>query len=140
MKNVLIVWADIHETGIPIIDEQHRGIVSTINSLFYFMRKQRGQDVMAPTLLMLEQYTKVHFLTEETLLEAAGYPGLETHRQLHRGLIDTMFRISLLSKRSGDPDELLAFLKDWWLQHINGNDRAYAPFLVDALHAMGDDL
>ena len=35
-NNVFIVWKNSNDCGINIIDEQHRGIVSTINTLFYF--------------------------------------------------------------------------------------------------------
>jgi len=33
--NILIVWDSSFNLGIPIVDEQHRGIVSTINSLCF---------------------------------------------------------------------------------------------------------
>ena len=38
MKNLYITWKNEDELGIPIIDEQHRGVVTAINSLFYFMQ------------------------------------------------------------------------------------------------------
>lgn len=138
MKTHLIVWKNINETGIPIIDEQHRGIVSTINSLFYFMRKQRGSYIIAPTIAMLEQYTKVHFLTEESLLELTGYPEMDEHKELHRALIDKMFSISLMSKKTDDPTELLDFLKSWWTGHINMNDKLYTSFVLRELRNLGE--
>jgi len=49
MKNILyIVWSDNNELGIPIIDEQHRAIISTINSLHYFMQPGHGDDIIQP--------------------------------------------------------------------------------------------
>lgn len=42
MKNLYITWKPEHALGIPILDEQHRAVVATINSLFYFMQQDRG--------------------------------------------------------------------------------------------------
>jgi len=56
MKNILyIVWSDNNSVGIPIIDEQHRGIISTINSLHFFIQAGHGDEILKPTLIMLEQ-------------------------------------------------------------------------------------
>lgn len=39
MKGALcIVWSDTNNLGIPIIDEQHRGIISASNSLYFSMQ------------------------------------------------------------------------------------------------------
>lgn len=138
MQNKLIVWTELHETGIPIIDEQHRGIVSTINSLFYFMRKQRDSEVILPTLVMLEQYTKVHFLTEESFLELTKYPGLEEHRGWHKAFADRAFRMSLQVRKTGDAHDLLGLLKEWWTDHINTKDRKYTPYVLQGLRAAGE--
>lgn len=38
-----------------------------------------------------------------------------------------------------DPQKLLNFLKAWWIEHINNEDRAYADFLLDALEKRPED-
>ena len=53
MKDIYIVWNKDNEIGIPIIDEQHRVAVGTINSLFYFMQMKRGVAALRPTLSVL---------------------------------------------------------------------------------------
>ncbi len=69
MQNILyIVWTEKNKVGIPIIDEQHRGIISTINSLHYFIQTGQGEQIIRPTLIMLEQYVDIHFKTEEALM------------------------------------------------------------------------
>jgi len=62
MKTTLyIAWNDDNKLGIPIIDEQHRAIISTINSLHYFMQPGHGDDIIQPTMIILEQYVNIHF-------------------------------------------------------------------------------
>ncbi|HMK66285.1 MAG TPA: hemerythrin family protein [Thermodesulfobacteriota bacterium] len=129
MENLYIIWSDRNQTGIPIIDEQHRGIVSTINSLHYFVQKGRGEDVIAPTLIMLKQYTNIHFSTEEDLVSKSEFPNKESHFSLHetfKNEIDYIYKDKNIFDKS---DVILKFLKDWWLNHINVEDKKYVSFL-----------
>lgn len=125
MQDLLIVWSDIHDTGIPIIDQQHRGIVSIINSLFFFMRHKQGNDILNATVTMIGQYTKIHFVTEEKLLKSTGYPDFEAHKRLHEQLINESTLVGGQSLRNQDPSEYLIFLRNWWLNHINKHDHEY---------------
>ena len=126
MKNLYITWKTENELGIPIIDEQHRGAVATINSLFYFMQEDRGMEALRPTLSVLEQYTKIHFETEEEIMKREGYPDFEAHVLLHRDLVKQMAEVMRQAITQSDPKIVLAFLKDWWMDHINKQDRKYA--------------
>ncbi len=128
MKNVLyIVWSDSNRLGIPIIDEQHRGIVSIINSLHYFIQKGRGEKILQPVLIMLDQHIHIHFETEESLMTEAGYPALENHILLHKELARKTENVSREVNMDKDLDMMLRFLKEWWSDHINKEDRKYAP-------------
>lgn len=124
-----IIWQESNNLGIPIIDEQHRGIVSTINSFHYAIRRGLGLDVLKPTLNILALYTVIHFKSEEELLREAGYPELEAHIRLHEELIRKTREIATESTTFKEPEIALKFLKDWWLGHINRQDRKYASFL-----------
>ncbi len=129
INTLYIVWNDGNTLGIPIIDEQHRGIISTINSLYYSIQTGHGQEVTGPTIAMLEQYINVHFKTEETLMLEAGYPAVEEHIALHKKLVDKTTELSIIAGDDTGPEMLLKFLRGWWLSHINKEDRKYAPFL-----------
>lgn len=129
MQNLLIVWTDINQTGVPIIDQQHYGIVGIINSLFFFIRHKQGNKVLIPTITMIEQYTKIHFATEEKLLKKVGYPDFDEHKKLHDELIDQSLKIANQYKLNKDPSNYLMFLKDWWTDHINKHDRLYIDHL-----------
>jgi hemerythrin len=127
MKNMLyIVWRDESNLGIPIIDEQHRAIVTTINSLHYFIQEGRGLEALLPTFNILEQYTRIHFYTEEALMERADYTDLDKHIALHEELAKETKRIAREASSDKEPELALKFLKEWWLDHINGEDRHYA--------------
>lgn len=122
---VLIQWQASHETGIPVIDEQHRGIVSIINSFNFSIRHHNVEFFINNTFIMIDSYTKIHFATEEEILRIAGYPDLENHKRIHESLIKESFSIASQSIRMYKPDIYLQFLKKWWVEHINNCDRMY---------------
>jgi len=124
-----IVWKDVNSTGVPILDEQHRGIVSTINSFYYFYQEGHSAEAMMPTIKMLEQYVSVHFKTEEELMKRAGYPGLEEHKKLHKNLEAKTRSIATQISQLNDASEILKFLRTWWMNHINIEDKKYKPYM-----------
>jgi hemerythrin len=128
-----IVWVEKNNLGIPIIDEQHRGLVATINSLYYFIQEGHGAEALRPTLTVLEQYTYIHFTTEEALMREAGYPALESHILLHKHLAEKTREISQESAFHREADTALKFLRGWWLGHLNREDRKYAPYVIKKL-------
>ena len=126
-----IAWKDSYCIGIPIIDEQHRCIVSIINSIHYFVEEHRELDVLESIINMMIQYTVIHFKTEEAMLKEAGYPPIEEHILLHKQLINQLKEVSHEATQECDVDPLLKLLKAWWLSHINQEDRKYVPFMTD---------
>jgi hemerythrin len=127
--NVLIVWKPEYNLGIPIVDEQHRGIVTIINSLFYGMQNKHWGDLLMPVYGMIDDYTRIHFKIEEDFLEKCNYPKLKEHKEFHRELIDKLGKIGKKSLRQHDPKEFFVFLKEWWINHICNEDRAFLDYL-----------
>lgn len=132
-NNLYIVWNERNNTGISIIDEQHRGIIATINSLYYFIQGGHGEQIIQPTMIMLMQYTAVHFQTEEAILEDAAYPDLKNHSVLHKTLLERTRKLSIDTSRNKDPRTVLRFLKEWWLGHIGTEDMKYVPYVTALL-------
>ena len=123
---LFIVWNERIELGIPILDEQHRGIVASINTLHYETRHNHGDAVIHPVLRALQEYTRLHFDLEERLMRMAGYPSLQDHLVRHQELVARLKAVGLGS----DPYALLELLREWWLGHINDEDRKYAPWVA----------
>lgn len=133
MNSLYIIWSDIHTTDITIIDEQHRCLVGIINTLFYFKHDHRAPEVVTPIVSMLEKYTQIHFRTEEDILQQAEYPHIKEHKKLHDDFRARLRILSLKSRQTLEPDELLSYLKDWWRNHTNGADRAFSSYMRNYL-------
>jgi len=128
--NLLVIWKPEYELGIPIVDEHHRGILSAINSLFYGIQNKHGDDMLRPVIGMVKEYTRIHFNTEEMFLEQCNFPELEHHMVLHRELIQKLEKFDQKSSWERDPYEFLAFLKEWWIDHICKKDKEFHKFLL----------
>ncbi|MDR3089180.1 MAG: hemerythrin family protein [Desulfobulbaceae bacterium] len=135
---LLIEWTDVNSLGIPIIDDQHRGIVSVINSLAFFVHQNKGEYFLNTAFAMMDSYTKLHFSTEEELLRAAAYPNFSNHQRLHANLIRESFFKASEAIRLHDSGIYLDFLKSWWIAHINKQDRMYAEIVQGYIGTLGD--
>jgi hemerythrin len=127
--NVLIVWKPEYELGIPIVDEQHRGIVSTINSLYYAMQHKHGDSMLLPVVSMMHEYTRIHFEIEEDFLKKCTFPHIQQHQALHTELIEELSKVGQKSLWAKDPQEFMVFLKNWWIDHICHKDREFRDYL-----------
>jgi len=129
---LFIKWNDRNETGVALIDEQHKGIVSIINT-FYYLTSTGADNKMLYACISdtMKNYSRIHFITEEGFLKESGYPGIEEHKILHRKLSSEMEQMELSSIVNNDTGLLLEFMKKWWLKHINEEDRVFAQYLSD---------
>lgn len=129
MRDLFIVWSDDFKSGIPIIDEQHRAMIATVNTFYYFIQEGDGMEALKPSLLALEYYITTHLQTEEKLLKKTDFPELESHLQLHEDMKKENDRITKESVLHDDPMLLLKFLKEWLLNHLINEDSKHAPYM-----------
>ena len=135
--NVLILWKPDYNLGIPVIDEQHRGIVTTINSLYYGMQNKQAESMLAPIISMVYEYTHLHFKIEEDFFKIFNFPDAKHHRELHSELMDKLFQIRDRSIWERDPFQLIDFLKKWWIDHICDKDRVFKEYISASSEKLG---
>lgn len=120
-----INWTVELDTGIEVIDHQHRQIVDFINQLEaanVTKDKAKVKDVVDACV----DYTLSHFAFEESLQEEAGYKYCKPHKKVHelftRKVAEYQQRVDL-----GDDvaDELHGMLARWLINHIKRDDADY---------------
>ena len=127
---LFIQWNARNETGIALIDEQHKGIVSIINTFYHLMGLRWGSTMLYSCISdTMKNYSRTHFITEENFLESMGYKDIEQHKDLHRKLSLEIERIEFDAIRLNEAGPLLDFLKKWWIDHISEEDLRYAQYL-----------
>lgn len=121
-----IAWDSTLDTGIDVIDAQHRRIVEYINDLEIAkmtLDKKKVNDIIE----QLIDYTQSHFGFEEAMLEEAGYKFLKPHKKVHELFIRRVTDFTLRAARGEEiADELHSMLSKWLLNHIASEDRDYA--------------
>jgi len=73
-NSLYIVRNEKNDTGIHIIDERHRAIVSLINSLFFFTQENFAEVALTPTLTVLSQYSKHSVVLDGLPTSARTHP------------------------------------------------------------------
>jgi hemerythrin len=123
----LFHWSDEFNVGIEEIDEQHKVLVNLLNQLHEAIREHRGKATSREILNRLAEYTRTHFLLEESLMRLTHYPGFEIHKGQHEELIQQVVALQekLDKENATITFELLHFLKTWLTQHINDSDKRF---------------
>lgn len=133
-------WSSDLDTGIDVIDKQHKRIVDYLNELHDANTRGDG-SATTHVLNELVDYTLTHFAFEEELQERANYPFLKAHKRVHE--IFTR-RVAEYQKRAAAGEdvapELLSTLKIWLVNHIKGDDADYVDSVRKTLgmEAKGD--
>ncbi|MDR3280369.1 MAG: hemerythrin family protein [Synergistaceae bacterium] len=121
-------WNSNLEIGYPIIDAQHKGLFDTMNRFFsscYYPYEMKREDV-EEALLYLEQYTKEHFETEETIQIESSYPEYNQHKRFHEEFKIMVRGLKSDLERKGPTRELLGQIEmaiaSWLVDHIEIED------------------
>lgn len=133
----LVDWTKGLATGIPLIDEQHKMLLNYINSLHSAMKRGVTDTELLNILNVLYDYTVSHFSTEEQFFSHSDYVDTQKHREIHRKFTDRIaeFRDAMAKGSAQVSMELLNFLKDWLIHHIQGTDHQYVDSVQRVLHA-----
>jgi hemerythrin-like metal-binding protein len=130
IKAALLEWSDRLSTTSPSMDKQHMRLIDLINKLNDALSEGRSREVIGTILNELANYTVTHFKAEEVMMEKAGYPDLENHKPLHVAFVKkvTDFKQSFDSGQGMVSRDLMIFLKDWLVDHIQGVDKKYGKY------------
>lgn len=124
-----IEWSDDFNTGIHIIDVQHKRIVEYINQLDD-VSKTHDRHMLMEVLVNLIDYTLSHFAFEESLMEEAGYEASSIHKQTHDAFRNRIREIRKRFDAGKDvADELSQLLNTWLIGHIADDDGSYVPYV-----------
>jgi len=126
-------WDKSLETGHEKIDEQHKQLFATLDKITLESQQGRGKDEIYNTLNFLNQYTIMHFMTEEKLQKETGYPEYLAHKKIHDDFKATVKNLTNTLIEKGPVKELIdtavKTVGDWLITHIKVNDIKMAAFL-----------
>ncbi len=122
-----IAWTTELELGVAAIDEQHRMLVDMINELIDRIERGEHKQGFLDAIQGMKAYAEYHFAEEEALMERSGYSSRVEHIREHRLFADRVgsFNPGGLLHESLEAEETLAFLNDWFVDHIQDSDRRF---------------
>ena len=126
-------WSDDFSVKVKEIDEQHKRLVSMINTLHEALVSNKGQEVQRKIVSDMVSYAVVHFGTDEKYMQLYQYPAHLNHKTEHDRFTEKA--VELRTRVNGRGFvltlEILNFLKDWLQNHILVADKKYAKHFND---------
>jgi len=126
----MIEWKEEYSIGISIIDAEHKALVRIMNAAFVAKQHSNNIDEITALLKELTVYALTHFSTEESYMVEFNYPEFQHHKEEHHYFSNKA--IAYCNRViEGDyhiASEILEFLKQWLVSHIQITDKKYVEF------------
>ena len=124
-----MVWDPSLDTGIEVIDEQHKKIVDYINEL-HDAALLDDRDKVSQVLDGLINYTISHFAFEEDMLEQHNYHLINAHKKVHQAFINRINKHKEDHANGKNVARALSGeLQIWLSSHIKNEDADYVKTL-----------
>lgn len=121
-------WSQSLETGIPLIDEQHKELFRQIDILLDTKNKDRIEE----TLEFLENYIARHFADEQEMHAQSRYPKAAIHKGYHDNYVVALRKVKdKYIKEGPSVTNTLAVNKSvlgWLREHILVHDKEFAAY------------
>ena len=129
-----LTWTVDLNTGVDVIDKQHKKIVDYINQLDDASSSGENREVVARVIINLVDYTVSHFASEESMQQEARYPFLKAHKKLHELFVK---RVGEYQERFEQGEDITAELHrlmfNWLYGHIKNEDMDYVASILSNL-------
>ena len=128
-----IEWSIDLEVGIGAVDLEHRALVEAVNELQAAVESGEPRNQLITLVARVAREARAHFISEESAMIGAGYPGVVLHSLKHQhiaGQIDVF-----LARYSRDTSSLnvhlLNFVRDTIVLHIQKEDSNFGRWMLE---------
>ncbi|MDP1526476.1 MAG: bacteriohemerythrin [Rhodocyclaceae bacterium] len=125
-----LTWTNTLSIGIRQIDLQHQELIELINALEAAHASGQRQAALEEVLPKLSAYVLFHFATEEAMMPRTLGDHAERHRLQHQVFTERVEALRSMPPERIDLAELIAYLKQWLVEHIMKTDRELARLIA----------
>jgi len=120
-------WNNSYMLGIEMIDTQHMKFFLLFDKMQILYNNHDSYSEISDVLNELEKYTHYHFNTEEALMRKAQTTDYDQHIAQHKVFIEKIndFKIAFNYQNSILLEQMITFMRKWFLMHISDIDRRY---------------
>lgn len=124
-------WTESLSVGSRLIDTDHKRLIDLINRLHDVGAQGGSHEATAAALSNLIDYTRTHFVHEETLMRKTAYPQFIPHKIQHDRLMKQIedFKARFIAGQVGLSQDTLVFLRTWLCDHFIKVDRYLGEWL-----------
>ncbi|MBU0689698.1 MAG: bacteriohemerythrin [Gammaproteobacteria bacterium] len=132
-ENEWIPWDESLSVGIDVIDEHHRYLFDLVNDLYQVVIKKRGAREVARLIKSLDAYAKIHFRSEEQMMNHYAFAGIDRQLHQHHAFEEKIaeFYEELHANPLVAQFDVLSYLRSWLIHHIRVEDAK----LVELTHS-----
>jgi hemerythrin len=127
-------WNSNYSVGIEEIDKHHRIFFDYFALIEDSISTNESWSNVFYILERLEEYAKIHFSVEESLMSMYDYPRREEHVRSHKNFVATVLDIKRQSINSNLSKQTAVFMHQWLETHIKHEDSEYAQFILNGAH------
>ncbi len=131
MEKEIFPWSDRFNTGLTIIDEQHKQLVVLINHLANLLTFKSSKKRQQEAMTALRDYMILHCETEESLWQEffIGEDDVIRHSEDHQYFLDELDRLIAEQKNKLTDiviEKTISHFIKWFFTHILESDRLLA--------------
>ena len=123
-----LIWSEDKLTGVSIIDEQHRCMVSIMNTLYYFNNHDQGEEHLKCMMKMAEQFAISYFAIIEDLMHVSEYEGYSDSVVEHKTILVGIREILSEEATPEDAIHALRYLSRWWRKRMRNDDMKFIAY------------
>jgi hemerythrin-like metal-binding protein len=133
LETELVSWSPELSVLVNSMDDQHKELIRHLNRLYNAMVTGGHDRGVREVIQGLQDYTLQHFRKEEVMMEKNHYPDCELQKLQHAAFIKKVadFAQKIDDGATIDAESVMAFLKDWLVNHIQKCDRCYGEYFRD---------
>ena len=134
-ESLKIVWDGSLNTGVKLVDVQHKYLIDIINELAEAIEESKATSKVGEILNLLQYYAEWHFEREELCMHRYECPAAAANENAHKKFIETFKAFRAEYRESGGSEDIArrmyTELVDWLVRHIQGIDTKLEPCIND---------
>ena len=132
IKMYILEWHKELETGITLVDMQHKEFFMNVNKFIIKTRTGKVSSAISEEFDFLTNYLLYHFQTEETFQVNSNYPNYSVHRAAHKNLTfqvkEIIMKVKMNDYSNESIEQFYTMLINWVDQHILKMDLDFAIY------------